>query len=86
MALKLRSHHGNHLIVIAKTERCTVQGNESTTTIHEIQQCFCLIVTDAVDIGVQHQTIQLGEILRGQNRSDVLGVLDVHTSLGECWQ
>ena len=43
-----------------------MQGNEPLALRDKIQQRFCLIVLDAIDIGVEYQHVVLGQRLRLQ--------------------
>ena len=66
MSLELSPHEFDNVVVIAPAEGGAVQWNERLSGGDIIEHGFGLSVFDAVDVGVEDQTVELVEHFRGE--------------------
>lgn len=66
VALELATHQTDHFLIVAPAECGTVQRDKRSAAGYKIEHCFGLCIFDAVDVGIQHQTIESTKHVGGQ--------------------
>ena len=80
VSLELTAHQANHFRIVAPAEGGAVEWDEGPTTGDKVEDGFGLSIFDAIDVGVQHQSVELPEHLSGEIFHAV-GVLHPDTAL-----